>query len=118
MGASLSDRADALNRHLPANTNELQQSLVDEPVFVYAPTRFLRSWIACHYKEFGYAAPPVWLPLAIASRIDHQYAYRRGHGLLEYAPEAAEEIKELWDWYRKQLATKEDTSNEQAKRSA
>ena len=61
------------------------------------------------------------MPLAIAARMDHQYAYALGQGVLEYAPDgkATEEIKELWAWCRKRLATKGDSSNEQqAKRSA
>jgi chromosome partitioning protein len=60
------------------------------------------------------------MPLAIASRMDHQYAYALGQGVLEYAPDgkAAEEIKELWAWCRKRLVTKGDSNNEQAKRSA
>jgi chromosome partitioning protein len=61
------------------------------------------------------------MPLALASRMDHQYAYALGQGVLEYAPDgkASEEIKELWAWCRKRLATKGELSHEQqAKRSA
>jgi chromosome partitioning protein len=60
------------------------------------------------------------IPLALAARMDHQYAYALGQGVIEYAPEgkAAEEIKELWGWCRKRLVAKGDASYEQAKRSA
>jgi chromosome partitioning protein len=59
------------------------------------------------------------MPVAIASRMDHQYAYALGQGAIEYEPDgkAAEEIHELWAWCRKRLAHKE-VSHEQAKRSA
>jgi chromosome partitioning protein len=38
------------------------------------------------------------LPLALGSRIDHQYAYALGMGVAEYAPagKAAREVAELW----------------------
>ena len=59
------------------------------------------------------------LPVAVASRIDHQYAYALGQGAAEYAPEgkAAEEIRELWAWCSKRLARNE-VGHEQEKRSA
>jgi chromosome partitioning protein len=45
------------------------------------------------------------LPIAVASRMDFQYAYALGQGAIEYAPagKAAEEINELWAWCRKRL---------------
>jgi len=57
------------------------------------------------------------LPVAIASRIDHQYAYALGLGVNEYAPEgkAAAEVAELWTWCRKRMEPK---NAEQAKRRA
>jgi chromosome partitioning protein len=60
------------------------------------------------------------MPIALAARMDHQYAYALGQGAIEYAPDgkAAEEIKELWAWCRKRLANKGDVKNDQAKRSA
>ena len=63
---------------------------------------------------------PVMLT-AIASRMDHQYAYALGQGAIEYdaGGKAAEEINELWAWCRKKLARNpEVVSHEQAKRSA
>jgi chromosome partitioning protein len=60
------------------------------------------------------------MPVAIASRMDHQYAYALGQGAIEYEPDgkAAEEIHELWAWCRKRLAHNTEVSHEQAKRSA
>jgi chromosome partitioning protein len=60
------------------------------------------------------------VPVAMASRMDHQYAYALGQAVLEYAPEgkAAEEIRELWAWCRKRLARKETDHDEQEKRRA
>jgi chromosome partitioning protein len=60
------------------------------------------------------------MPIAIASRMDHQYAYALGQGAVEYDPagKAAEEISELWAWCRKRLARNPEVSHEQAKRSA
>ena len=61
------------------------------------------------------------MPTAIASRMDHQYAYALGQGAIEYdaGGKAAEEINELWAWCRKKLARNpEVVSHEQAKRSA
>lgn len=48
------------------------------------------------------------LPLALANRLDHPYAYSLGQGVSEYAPggKAAEEIAELWSWCRKRLEVK------------
>ncbi len=45
------------------------------------------------------------LPVAIASRIDHQYAYALGQGVHEFGPDgkAAAEIAELWAWCRKRI---------------
>jgi chromosome partitioning protein len=58
------------------------------------------------------------MPTAIASRMDHQYAYALGQAAMEYAPDgkAAEEIKELWAWCRKRLA--KGIEHEQAERGA
>lgn len=46
------------------------------------------------------------VPVSIAYRMDHQYAYAMGQGVHEYDPagKAAQEIEELWAWTRKQLA--------------
>jgi chromosome partitioning protein len=57
------------------------------------------------------------LPVAIAARIDHQYAYALGLGVTEYAPEgkAAAEVAELWTCCRKRMEPK---NAEQAKRRA
>lgn len=62
------------------------------------------------------AAAPV-VPVPIATRIDHQYAYALGQGVTEFGPsgKAAAEINELWDWCRKSIGMK---ANEQEKRSA
>lgn len=56
-------------------------------------------------------------PLALAARIDHQYAYALGQGVTEYAPgsKAAEEVVELWTWCRKRMEVRSD---DQAKRRA
>ena len=45
------------------------------------------------------------VPVPIAARIDHQYAYALGQGVHEYAPEgkAAAEIGELWAWSKKRM---------------
>jgi chromosome partitioning protein len=61
---------------------------------------------------------PVMQP-AIAARMDFQYAYAIGQGVLEYEGDgkASEEIRELWAWCRKRLG-KGDVSNEQTKRRA
>jgi chromosome partitioning protein len=58
------------------------------------------------------------MPTAIASRMDHQYAYALGQGAMEYAPDskAAEEIRELWAWCQKRLARR--IAHEQAERGA
>lgn len=57
------------------------------------------------------------VPVAIASRMDHQYAYALGQGVTEYDPEgkAAAEVVELWDWCRKKIGK---TAHEQTKRRA
>ena len=49
------------------------------------------------------------MPQALASRMDHQYAYALGQGVVEYDPggKAAEEIKELWAWCRKRVNAKQ-----------
>jgi len=59
----------------------------------------------------------VVVPVPIAQRIDHQYAYALGQGVSEYAPEgkAAEEMANLWSWCRKQL---EVNHGQQTKRRA
>ncbi len=48
------------------------------------------------------------LPLSVANRIDHQYAYALGQGVVEYGPDgkAAAEIAELWAGCRKRLEVK------------
>jgi len=55
--------------------------------------------------------------VALAARLDHQYAYALGQGVTEYAPtsKAAEEVRELWQWCRKQMRIAHD---EEAKRRA
>jgi len=57
------------------------------------------------------------LPVAVAARIDHQYAYALGQGVTEFAPEgkAAAEILELWAACKKRM---EMGNGEQAKRRA
>ncbi|HEY0331430.1 MAG TPA: ParA family protein, partial [Rhodopseudomonas sp.] len=47
----------------------------------------------------------VVLPLSIANRVDHQYAYALGQGVSEYGPDgkAAAEIADLWAGCRKRL---------------
>lgn len=46
------------------------------------------------------------VPVSVAYRMDHQYAYAMGQGVREYDPEgkAAQEVGELWAWTRKQLS--------------
>jgi chromosome partitioning protein len=58
------------------------------------------------------------MPTAIASRMDHQYAYALGQAAMEYDPagKAAEEINELWAWCRKRLG--KGTEHEQTERCA
>jgi chromosome partitioning protein len=65
--------------------------------------------------RLGTAAQVV--PVPIAARMDHQYAYALGQGVTEYAPEgkAAAEVVELLGWCHKQLGGK---SHEQTKRRA
>lgn len=57
------------------------------------------------------------VPVPIAARIDHQYAYALGQGVSEFAPDskATAEVAELWAWCRKQMEMKH---GEQAKRRA
>ena len=57
------------------------------------------------------------VPVPVAARIDHQYAYALGQGVTEYAPDgkAAAEVVELWAWCRKRM---EANSGQQTKRSA
>ena len=59
----------------------------------------------------------VVVPVPIAQRMDHQYAYALGQGVSEYAPDgkAAEEMADLWGWCRKQL---EVSHGQQTKRRA
>jgi chromosome partitioning protein len=61
---------------------------------------------------------PVMQP-AIAARMDFQYAYALGQGVLEYEGDgkAADEIRELWAWCRKRLG-KGEVSDGQTKRRA
>lgn len=49
------------------------------------------------------------LPLAVASRIDHQYAYALGQGITEFAPDGkgAGEVAELWAACRKRLEARD-----------
>jgi cellulose biosynthesis protein BcsQ len=56
-------------------------------------------------------------PVALAARLDNQYAYALGQGVTEYAPtsRAAEEIRELWQWCCKQMRIGHD---QEQKRSA
>ena len=58
------------------------------------------------------------LPLSIANRVDHQYAYALGQGVTEFGPDgkAAAEIAELWAGCRKRLEVKNATR--QTQRSA
>jgi chromosome partitioning protein len=65
--------------------------------------------------RLGTSAPVV--PVVLASRMDHQYAYALGQGVTEYEPggKAAGEVTELWDWCRKKLGGK---SHEQTKSRA
>ncbi len=58
------------------------------------------------------------LPVAIASRIDHQYAYALGQGVQEFAPDgkAAAEVAELWGWCKKKMESK--SNGNKAKRRA
>jgi chromosome partitioning protein len=57
------------------------------------------------------------VPVPIGSRMDFQYAYALGQGVLEYAAgsKAAEEVAGVWTWCKKQMG---ETSREEAKRSA
>lgn len=45
------------------------------------------------------------VPVPVATRMDHQYAYALGQGVHEYAPEgkAAAEIADVWAWCRKKM---------------
>lgn len=47
------------------------------------------------------------VPVPVAARIDHQYAYALGQGVREYAPEgkAAAEVAEVWMWCKKRMET-------------
>lgn len=64
-------------------------------------------------------AAPV-APVAIATRMDHQYAYALGQGVSEYDPngKAAAEVAELWEWSRKQMGMKAKANERQTKRRA
>lgn len=57
------------------------------------------------------------LPVAVAARIDHQYAYALGQGVQEFAPDgkATAEIAELWAACRKRM---EANGKHEAKRRA
>jgi chromosome partitioning protein len=57
------------------------------------------------------------VPVPVAARIDHQYAYALGQGVTEYARDgkAAAEVAELWAWCRKRM---ESSNGQQTKRSA
>ena len=52
------------------------------------------------------------VPVPIAARIDHQYAYALGQGVHEYAPDgkAAAEIGELWAWAKKRMEAASGTA--------
>lgn len=56
--------------------------------------------------------------VALAARLDNQYAYALGQGVTEYAPtsKAADEVRELWQWCRKQVMV--TTHDQEAKRRA
>jgi chromosome partitioning protein len=58
------------------------------------------------------------VPVPIAARIDHQYAYALGQGVSEYASDgkAAAEVAELWAWCRKRMEKQDN--DEQEKRRA
>ena len=58
------------------------------------------------------------VPVPIAARIDHQYAYALGQGVHEFAPDgkAAAEIGELWAWASKKMGADDGTA--EAKRRA
>mgnify|MGYP001807174639 CR=1 FL=1 len=45
------------------------------------------------------------VPVPVATRMDHQYAYALGQGVHEYAPEgkAAAEVADVWSWCRKRM---------------
>jgi len=55
------------------------------------------------------------LPTALATRMDFQYSYAVGQGVLEFAPDskATEEIKEVWAWCRKRMNKKGMTNGQQ-----
>jgi len=59
------------------------------------------------------------LPVALAARMDFQYSYAVGQGVLEFAPhsKASEEINEVWAWCRKRM-NKKGISHDQQKLSA
>lgn len=65
--------------------------------------------------RLGTSAPV--LPVALATRMDHQYAYALGQGVTEYDPngKAAAEVGELWNACRKKIGM---TTHEQEKRRA
>ncbi len=54
-------------------------------------------------------------PVALAARVDHQYAYALGLGVTEFAPrsKAAMEINELWAWCRKRFEVSADDQKTQ-----
>jgi chromosome partitioning protein len=45
------------------------------------------------------------VPVPVAARIDHQYAFALGQGVHEYAPDgkAASEVAEVWAWCKKRM---------------
>ncbi|MBA9071806.1 chromosome partitioning protein [Methylobacterium sp. RAS18] len=50
------------------------------------------------------------VPVPVAARIDHQYAYALGQGVHEYAPEgkAAAEVAQVWMWCKKRMESEHD----------
>lgn len=58
------------------------------------------------------------VPVSVAYRMDHQYAYAMGQGVHEYDRDgkAAQEINELWAWTRKQLAPAKTVTEIQTKK--
>lgn len=58
------------------------------------------------------------VPVPVAIRMDHQYAYALGQGVHEYAPDgkAAAEVAEVWAWCKKRMEASSGTP--EAKRRA
>src|SRR4051812_25402496 len=60
------------------------------------------------------------LPIAIASRMDFQYAYALGLGVIEHAPDskASEEIRDAWAWCHKRMNKRSEASHGPQRRRA